>query len=83
MGILQAFDPSIRKCMKGRDIYAAEGAKAFKECCKVVSSLGRIGMGAEWTEDTKSAMMAAKQYLRMEYKVRYLCKWCTGKHTRN
>lgn len=57
--------------MKGLDNYAAEGAKAFEECCKVVSTLGRIGMGAEWTEDTKSAMMAAKQYLKMEYKVSY------------
>lgn len=57
--------------MKGLDNYAEEGAKAFEECCKVVSTLGRIGMGAEWTEDTKSAMMAEKQYLKMEYKVSY------------
>lgn len=28
MRILQAVDPSIRKCMKGLDNYAAEGAKA-------------------------------------------------------
>lgn len=38
MRILQAVDPSIRKCMKGLDNYAAEGAKAFEE-----SELGQSG----------------------------------------
>lgn len=60
-------------------IMQQKALKAFEECCKVVSTLERIGMGTEWTEDTKSGrtedtksvIVATKQYLKMEYKVSY------------
>lgn len=45
--------------------------KHLMNAARLCQLLEEIGMGVEWTEDTKSAMMAAKQYLKMEYKVSY------------
>ncbi|XP_013404412.1 uncharacterized protein LOC106169495 [Lingula anatina] len=69
MRIIQSVEPSIRKCMRGLDNFAADGAKAFEDCAKSVAVLGRLGMGAEWTKVTQTKLSAAKQYLKMEYKI--------------
>ncbi|KAK3107847.1 hypothetical protein FSP39_023352 [Pinctada imbricata] len=36
---------------------------------------GRLGMGSDWAEQTQVALAAAKQYLKMEYKM-HVTKQC-------
>lgn len=69
MRMLQAIGPNVRKCMKGLDNYAADGAKGFESLQKVVTLLGRLGKGKEWEESNTKLLSTSKQYLKVEYKV--------------
>ncbi|VDI15288.1 Hypothetical predicted protein, partial [Mytilus galloprovincialis] len=67
--IMEAVEPNIRKCMKGLDNYAADGAKAFEDLKKVAELLGKLGKGALWQESIQKSLTLGKQYLKIEYKL--------------
>lgn len=75
MRILESVDPNIRKCMKGLDNYAADGAQGFEDCQTVLDVLfsrGILfsrGMDKEWVEEKRKSLTIAKQYFKLEYKV--------------
>lgn len=51
MRILESVDPNIRKCMKGLDNYAADGAQGFEDLQTVLDVLFSRGMDKEWVEE--------------------------------
>jgi hypothetical protein len=69
--ILEAVEPNVRKCMKGLDNFAADGAKAFDDLKKVAELLGKLEKGSQWQESVQTALACGKQYLKLEYKVFY------------
>lgn len=69
MRILESVDPNIRKCMKGLDNYAADGAQGFEDLQTVLDVLFSRGMDKEWVEEKRKSLTIAKQYLKLEYKV--------------
>lgn len=69
MRILESVDPNIRKCMKGLDNYAADGAQGFEDLQTVLDVLFSRGMDKEWVEEKGKSLTIAKQYLKLEYKV--------------
>ena len=66
---------SVRKCMRGLDDYLADGTRAFDDLRDTVDKLLQSGMHSERGSHLKESLMEAKQYLKGDYKVRYLrCK---------
>ncbi|XP_063436619.1 uncharacterized protein LOC134718051 [Mytilus trossulus] len=68
MRILHAIGPNVRKCMKGLDNYAADGAKAIESLQKIADLFGRLDKGKEWQDKMCKLLTSSKQYLKLEYK---------------
>ena len=72
--VLSECSASVRKSLQGLDYFASEGAQAFDDLVKLVREISKHGKENDWETKTLEVLMAAKLYLKGDYKVRMSVK---------
>jgi hypothetical protein len=68
--ILSACSATVRKSLQGLDYFAADGAKAFDDLCRIVERLEECVLSREIGNSWERSLKAGKQYLKSDYKVK-------------
>ena len=70
--VLDACSASVRKSPQGLDNFSAQGCNASEDLCEMVDRTAEQAESQAWAKETKQILRDAKQYLRADYKVRFL-----------
>ena len=72
--VLDACSASVRKSPQAQDLdnFSAQGCNASEDLCEMVDRTAEQAESQAWAKETKQILRDAKQYLRADYKVRFL-----------